>query len=484
MKLLVILNNHNSFAILDLCVELKRQEPAIEVVAVCCPEFLAANAGPFAKRSISPEILDIHTAATTPPSTMLSGIKVLEARVRDPGVQGGSGKLGRAATVMVKAIISTSAYSVAREWVITKRLKLHQKRAGALLAWLKPDVVLSMSDRSHDYVEGAILWAARAAGIGIVLPYVAQFDVEASLQYRLGSDGKPLAELRPFWPFSLYKLWTFRLLRSQVYNGIFFQTPFVLNAARRCGTLSSYPWWVGNGLSDVVCVDSQHTAEEYAKHRVARNKITIVGHVQYDNIFRSYQQRSDLRKRLVGRYALGPEKALLVLSVPQYAEQGFLPWPEHWREVDSIVAHASSAGQNLLLSLHPRSDASRYGYLAERFGCSILSEPLADIIGAADVFLASNSTTLVWSVLCGIPTIALKSPVRFLYAYLPSIRRVDDTNILPGVIRDILTGPQPVFDQDWQLLSRDRVFDGQYNQRFITLLRQAGTSRLGDTRFQ
>lgn len=484
MKLLVIANNHNSFGILDLCAELQRGDPALEVDAICVPEFLAANAGHFDKRGLTPHLLPTHTApATRPSARMVSGVKALEDQARSPFTPNGSGRLNHAATFMAKIIFSTSAYSFAREWRIAGRLARQQKLARALLERLKPDVVLSLSDRSHDYVEGAVLWAARSLGTPIVLPYVAQFDIDASVTYRSGADGKPLPELRPFAPFSLYKLWTYLRLRNQVYQGIFFQAPFILNAAKRCGTLSNYPWSIGNGLSDIACVDSEHTLEKYVENRVARNKIAIVGHVQFDRVFHSYKGRVSLRQRLFEKYDLIPGKAMLVLSVPQYAEQGYVPWPEHWRDIDSIIESVSKAEQNLLLSVHPRSDVSQYRYLAERYDCRILLEPLADVIGAADIFLASNSTTLVWSVLCGIPTVALKSPVRFLYEHLLSIRHVDDSTLLPSAIHDFLVGPLPNFERDWHLLSRSIVFDGRYNERFRTILHHSLSFRAIDNKY-
>ena len=484
MKLLVIVNNHNCFGILDLCEALRRRDPVFDVRAVCTSEFFSANAAQFEKRGIVPHDVDGH-ADMSPPTggSVFSGIKMLEEQTREQHASA-AGLAGRIRASLARFVFGTSAYGLAREWRIVRRLGGKQKRALALLGQLRPDVVLSLSDRSHDYVEGAVLWAARQRGIAVVLPYVAQFDIDASVTYRCDKDGKPLPELRPFHPFSLYKLWTYLWLRDQIYKGIFFQAPFILNAARRRGTLSQYPWSVGNGLSDVVCADSRHTMEQYREHRVPEEKIAIVGHVQYDSIFQSHRQRPELRQSLLERYHLAPEKALLVMSVPQYAEQGYMSWADHWREIDDIVSNASKAGHNLLLSVHPRCDITQYRYLAERYDCSILAEPLADVIGAADMFLASNSTTFAWSVLCGIPTIALKSPVRFLFGRLKSIRQVDDSNAIPDAIADLISGDPPSFEEDWHNLSRDLVFDGRYNERFSEIIRQAVSSRTVSSKFR
>jgi len=281
-----------------------------------------------------------------------------------------------------------------------------------------------------------------------------------------------MSELCPFQPFSFYKLWSYVRLRHQIYRGIFFQAPFILNASKRSSILSRYPWWTGNGLSDVVCVDSEHTRLQYERHQVPKEKIAVLGHVQYDRVFISHQQRSSIRQALRRQYSLDEEKALLILSMPQYAEQGYVSWEEHWQDINAIVGNISEAGQNLLLSVHPRSDVSQYRYLEQAFGCRILTQPLADVIGAADVFLASNSSTFVWSALCGIPAVAVKSPVRFLYEHLTSVLQVDDSQQLTASIKSLLSGPAIDFSHDWDLLSRGLVFDGKYKDRFRLLLEQ------------
>jgi len=126
-----------------------------------------------------------------------------------------------------------------------------------------------------------------------------------------------------------------------------------------------------------------------------------------------------------------------------------------------------------LLSVHPRSDVKSYEFLEEKYKCRILREPLSDVIGAADLFLASNSTTFTWAALCGIPSIALMSPVPFLFSFLESVRQVSASADLAAAISEILESPEISFERDWQRLSRNEVFDGQYRERFFRLLDDA-----------
>ncbi len=481
MKILVIVNNHNSFSILNLCEELKLGDNSISYEMVCTPEFAELNQERIGKLDV-----EVHRLGLAPggqfsgPSKLTETARKLQSQIDSDMPQTGRGIARRLRDRVTRGIARSSIYAKAREVKISRTLARRKRDASALFARISPDVVLTLSDRSHDYVECAVLHAARQGRVPVILPYVAQFDIDASLMYRTGADGKPLEELRPFNPPSLYKLWSYFRLRKQLYKGLFFQTPFILNAARNQGALSVYPWWVGHGLSDIVCVDSDYTLRQYIRHGVPDSKIVITGHIQYDGVFQSYSRREEIRSQIFSDYGFDKEKALLVLSVPQYAEQGYMNWDQHWSEINEIVSNCSRSGGNLLLSIHPRSNTTDYLFLQERYDCRIASQPLVEIIGAADIFLASNSTTFNWAVLCGIPALAVKSPVRSLYAHLRSIRQVEDAGRIPGFVAEILSGIRPDFKNDWSMLSRELVFDGNNKGRFRQLLRRAGAHIQGE----
>lgn len=440
---------------------------------VCTSEFAEANIHLFEKRNIEPHFLE--TAGELNAARM-TGRYARRVKGMEQGLNAKSpsrGPTGWVKRLIFRHLMHSSAYAIAREWRISGKFRKKQKQALNLLGQLKTDVVLSLSDRTHDYVEGPILWASQKRGVPVVLPFVAQFDLEAAFAYRHDAESRPLPNLSLRSYLSIYKFFTYLHVKSQIYKGLFFQAPYILTAARKAGFLSSYPWWNGNGLSDVVCVDSPRTAEQFVRNRVVENKIALTGHVRYDSIYRSLSQRTALRKSLFKKYTLDDGAALLLLSVPQYAEQGYMGWDDHWLQINEIIRNASAAGENLLLSIHPRSNVQQYMYLEQRFKCRIVEEPLADIIGAADVFLASNSTTLVWSVLCGIPTVDLKSPVRCLYEDLTSITHACKSENLAGTIKDLLSSNEINYISDWRLLGRDLVFDGRYLHRFYSLLERS-----------
>ena len=445
---------------MDFCLGLKSYQTDLQVEVVCAPRVASGNGAFFTQRQITPTVFS------------------LSGNTEDVVRQIGKGALATEQTKtslkskIMKWVMSSSPALVAREQLVYLRMKKYKAQAVALFEKSRPDVVLSLSDRSHDYIESSVLWAAKQAGVKVVLPYVAQYNKDTALEYRVDGDGNPLPELKPFWPFSLYKLYTYLHLRDQVYRGFFFQAPFVMNANRRSGTLSAFSWWVGNGNSDVACVDSEHTTGEYLENGVDAEKIRVVGHISYDDVFRSYKDREKIRRTLVDRYSFDPDKPLIVLSVPQYAEQGYLGWERHWEEINSMMADTCASDCNVLLSIHPRSDLSQYRYLEDKYSCRIAEERLAHIIGAGDLFLASNSTTFHWAVLCGVPSVALMSPVPFLFGYLETIRTVEPGAGLLETIHQTLESSSLCFDNDWALLSRDAVFDGRFNERFVQFLNE------------
>ncbi|MDD5558627.1 hypothetical protein [Candidatus Methylomirabilis sp.] len=473
MKLLVVVNNHNSFSVMEFCLSLRKYDDAVEVMVACDAELNAAHVEFFAKNKIQRMVFHLGTngGGNKRQLSVVASAKQLESQSRSRSKsQRSDNLLGTVFSLLIDFALSSSLFYFLREQFIFYRLKRHKKHALEFIDKFKPDVVISISDRSHDYIEASTLWAAKQRGIKVLVPYVAQYDMDAALVYRMAKNGKPDRELRAFWPPSLYKIISYLRFKDQLYKGLFFQSPYVLNAHRRSGTLSAYPWWIGNGNSDVVCVDSGHTARKYLEHRVRSDKIVVVGHVTYDKVFFSYANRQSIKQALMKKYSLASDKKLLILSMPQYAEQGYMDWDQHWVEIDSTIKAVVSTNNNLLLSIHPRSDVRNYASLERKYQCRILEEPLSDVIGAADLFLASNSTTFTWAALCGIPGIALMSPVPFLFSYLESLRPVSASSDLTAEITNILKSPAISFEPDWQQLSRNEVFDGKFQERFLRLL--------------
>lgn len=358
-----------------------------------------------------------------------------------------------------------------RERFIVKNIESYKERGCEILEKLRPRAVLASSDRSPGF-ESAMLWAAQKNGIRVVLPYISSFAIEGALVYRRGANGRPIKGFGALRPLSVYRLVTYVRFRAQVYDGLFYQPPSMLNAQRKTSVASHFPWVSGHGASDIVCADSKHTADIFRSYGIADEKIRIVGGFSHDTLFKSYRDRSEIRNRLYRDLEFDSTKKLIAVAVPQYGEQGFLSSDRHWVETIRLVDLVSQSGQNVILALHPRHDRREYAFLAEKFDVRIAAEPLEKYLPACDLFLASYSSTLVWAVLCEVPSINFDFVgLNFgLYDYLNSVQNVKDISALLPAIGKTLRSEIVDFAEDHRELSRNEVFDGNTVARYESLV--------------
>jgi hypothetical protein len=155
-----------------------------------------------------------------------------------------------------------------------------------------------------------------------------------------------------------------------------------------------------------------------------------------------------------------------------------MDWDRHWKEIRYLVGELTRTDHSVLISLHPRVDLQAYTFLEQEFDARISRDPLKVVLPAADTFVAVNSSTLVWAVLCGIPTFLLDfyGLDSSEFAKFQSVHLLKDR----GRVRsDLLEAVQsrPNFSRDWELLSRDAVFDGHAVHRYVDLMRCLAESR-------
>lgn len=461
MQILIIFNNHNSKSLLLLMGNIRRLRSDVSITVM------------FSSRAMAEQhrnqLQQLHAA-----TVIVSGRQVVDFDCQSGEELGGQEKRGelRAALMRIGRRVGNSSvifYFPKQLW-ITLNLALMKRALQRFFMRSRFTAVLSVSDRSHDYLEAASLHTARLAKVKVVIPYAAMYDIEAALGYRKDKRGKILREFLPYPPISLYKAISYYRLKRTLYKGIFFQAPYILNAHRAQGTLSSYPWWVGNGLSDVVCVDSARSKNIYRDNRVAEEKIQIIGHSQYDDVYHSFCNRFAIREALAKSYKLDSANDIVILSLPQHFEQGYMESGEHFDLIRRVLKYLSEVDCNLLISMHPRQKIENYRFIEAEFGVRIIQENLSDVIGAARVFVASNSSTLSWANLCGVPAINLLGPTQDLHAFLSNVHAVKDYSEIPSKVQRILGEDVHCFKRDWELLSRAEVFDGKFVERFCSLV--------------
>jgi hypothetical protein len=112
--------------------------------------------------------------------------------------------------------------------------------------------------------------------------------------------------------------------------------------------------------------------------------------------------------------------------------------------------------------------------LAESFGLEIFERRLSEVLPAADIFVATWSSTVRWSVLMHIPSIVVDIPPRNykVYDHLPSVSKVQTYEELTRKLERLIA------DTDYYTVKKSQaagsaermaLFDGCAGRRLLEL---------------
>jgi|GEM_PF-5164258 len=356
------------------------------------------------------------------------------------------------------------------EWDLTSTLKFQEKTALSCFNNNNVCSLIAITDKNFGNAQLGFIKAANQVSIPVILPH---------LHYR-GATIRSIKGNRKYTfdnHMSLYQKKVFEKYSSpqygkQLYENYFFYPAYCLIAIDKAGVLSKNPWMIGAGSSDIVIADHQHTVDRYNEALTPLNKLHILGDFAFDPLFKSYENRKTIRKDISNKYQLKKNK-IFIIALPPLFEHNILSEENHWNEIDFIIATALKNDVDLLISLHPKMNINDYSHLEDLYDLKIIEEKLHTVLPIADIFISALSTTILWSVICGINTIM----VGFsdfddnIYSFLNSIEFIENRPDLSPAITKLLT--QKIdFDHDWKLLSRESVFDGQVIKRHVDLMHQ------------
>lgn len=171
--------------------------------------------------------------------------------------------------------------------------------------------------------------------------------------------------------------------------------------------LFSVPWAYGGGATDMVTLYSESIKLKQLQLGVPAEKMVVTGQCAMDELYTLAKRRTELKRELFVQYGFQGDRPLIVLAVPHHAEHGLMGAADHDDMTGNLFSDLRTIGAEVLLSLHPRSRAEDYQLLANRAGVAIATQPLLEILPAADLFVATHSSTVRWAVLLKTPTIVL-----------------------------------------------------------------------------
>jgi hypothetical protein len=369
--------------------------------------------------------------------------------------------------ILIPLILKLSIGQIYWQKRTYKKLYRDFKIAKKVLLENSIDFLFLPGDRDLVFVQ-AFLKAAKELGIKIIIPYLTYSGKEGPLKLR-----EKKKEYQNLLFSSVYSKIAFKCFSRQVFKNTMFYSPAVTKALDNFGTLSANPWINGAGLSDIVCVDSEHTKQRYISEGVPAEKLKIVGDGSFRNLSRAFKNKDEIKKEVLNKYSLDTKLKNVIISLPQLGEHDLLPWEDHWKEINYLVGAVKKLNANILLSLHPRMKREEYVFLECKYGVTILEERLEHVLPMADAFVATFSSTVVWSVLCGVRSIVVDFyGLNYeMFDFLKSIKFFNKKD----EFSDFVSGPDGLtysvdFSKDWSSLSRDLTFNDGVSQRYLDLL--------------
>lgn len=364
---------------------------------------------------------------------------------------------------------STSFGQIIFEKIFLTLYRHYSKIGKIIFKEFNIDIFIPISDRHFLIIETGLLHAAKSLNIPIFLPFIVNWSAEANytmiknnLNYKLHAYS------------SLYQKIVFTQYQYQTYKNHYFYQAFIFRALKQLGVLSNMPWISGGGASDLVAIPNKLTLQQYVERGIEKNKLKILGDISYIQLYESLQNKHQIKANICAKYNLQKEK-IIIVGLANWWEHHLADEKTHW----DIVTHTIEStlkGSNyeytILLSLHPSMKKENYLFLEKQYPVKLLEERLLTVLPIAELYVADQSTTIPWGILCEIKTVVVSYYKKLdLYQEYTSIVFTDIKETLEDNIKSVLC-QNISFEHDWDLLSKEEIFNSNILQKYITTLKE------------
>jgi len=345
-------------------------------------------------------------------------------------------------------------------------------------AALQPDAIVIFDDR-RVIPDLVARFLAKELGIPTVIAPFAVSTVEADAHMRKGSARLAIEQPPMRWLKRLIaRSWPSQI-EAAVGTPMLFYGPWETLMLALRGMLPTRPWVLGGSGPEIVCAAGQDHRDYLLRGGVAPPSIAVTGYASLDEM---KEVRPGLRDVLSSSYGLPRDRPLVVCAVPQHGEHGMVSWDRHMTMTEDLFASLAGAPAAVLLSLHPKSRLGDYEAAAARHCLPILQERLAQVLPAADLLVATFSSTVGWAIGLGIPAIVVDGMGAgfTLYRDLPGVLRVESHVELADALKRTLRTPAALDDlRRAAAASAARVvlLDGKAGQRIVGAVEAAAALR-------
>lgn len=287
------------------------------------------------------------------------------------------------------------------------QLRRKHQMAKKLAQSLTPICAIVSQERPYQFLP--VLKALKDSRITTILMLAADSSPDSTAWARRERNSKKSVLKAPISAI-LNKLIK-RCLPSQIYRSpwgdVTFYPPYKILLLRLIGMLPNNPWYQGTTFTDYIVISGIDEAAIYADAMVDPDKLLCFGTHELDMLHEHRLKVTQIRHEIIDQYNLDSNKKILIISLPRLREQALTSEPVHWKAINDILDVLSGQNYNVMVSIHPNCDLSLYSWIEDQYQVSILKESLKDTLAAADIFVASYSSTIRWAIGLGIPVINL-----------------------------------------------------------------------------
>lgn len=174
---------------------------------------------------------------------------------------------------------------------------------------------------------------------------------------------------------------------------VFYRQPFAEIMDRLMGYYVPNPWVQGS-LADIVCTAYPEQYDEIERELGRDNtkgRLFLTESVEDGVIIEGYRNRKQIKENLSRKYGLHGKMTVVIAfseRLQQWSRENDLY--NKGLIVQSVLEYYGEA----LVSLHPKSNLDENRFLEEYEGCRIVEEPLRAIIGAADLVIYGDVSSV------------------------------------------------------------------------------------------
>jgi CDP-glycerol glycerophosphotransferase (TagB/SpsB family) len=168
------------------------------------------------------------------------------------------------------------------------------------------------------------------------------------------------------------------------------------------GCLPRVPWLNGSTFVSETHVDCEKTKEIYIKNGVKSDLVKVTGLYEYKYLNDSEANINMIREK----FNIIENEFIIIFALPQLYEHHLISKVDNdliIRNIMKILVRPKNC--RIIISLHPKMAEKDYLFLENEFGVQISPLPLRSIMPVANVFISTFSSTVLWSIMLGIPSI-------------------------------------------------------------------------------